>query len=190
MGHVERCGGEEDELPGGNTVYNSIWIRNSSSAKLLCRLLAHILLSSSTHIIYLLSYFLHVSCQPLVHHKWSVCAHSSLLIRVQRKLQAALLTQLPACHRTPAAHHLDHASLEAASDVTLVCCVSLQAMLAFRTLVGFGIPGAVVAFNLLLEFTPTRLRGLFAVGIEGFWTLGTLLQAGMAYALLNTHGWR
>jgi hypothetical protein len=31
-----------------------------------------------------------------------------------------------------------------------------QAMAIFRTLVGFGIPGAVVAFNLLLELTPTR----------------------------------
>jgi hypothetical protein len=65
-----------------------------------------------------------------------------------------------------------------------------QAMAVFRTLVGFGIPGAVVAFNLLLELTPTRLRGMFAVGIEGFWTVGTILQAGFAFGLLNKYGWR
>lgn len=63
-------------------------------------------------------------------------------------------------------------------------------MLAFRTLVGFGIPGAVVAFNLLLELTPTKMRGMFAVGIEGFWTVGTIIQAGFAYGLLNQYGWR
>jgi hypothetical protein len=71
--------------------------------------------------------------------------------------------------------------------------------MAFRTLVGFGIPAATVrlvasadssvgaartalccergcdapaacaqvAFSLLLEFTPARQRGLFAVAIEG-----------------------
>lgn len=67
---------------------------------------------------------------------------------------------------------------------------NFAAMAVFRTLVGFGIPGAVVAFNLLLELTPTRLRGMFAVGIEGFWTIGTILQAGFAFGLLNKYGWR
>lgn len=96
-----------------------------------------------------------------------------------------------------------------------------QALLAFRFLVGLGIPAATVAFNMVLEFTPTRQRGLFAVAIEGeqqaccsklcvlhvnaqtepmpppppwppagFWTIGTVAQAALAYALLNSHGWR
>ncbi|KAF6265574.1 major facilitator superfamily domain-containing protein [Scenedesmus sp. NREL 46B-D3] len=33
---------------------------------------------------------------------------------------------------------------------------NFQALAVFRALVGFGIPGAVVAFNLLLELTPAR----------------------------------
>lgn len=73
-----------------------------------------------------------------------------------------------------------------------LCCITvhLQALLTFRFMVGFGIPAAGVAFNWLLEFSPTRYRGVFAVAIEGFWTLGTLVQAGMAYGMLNHHGWR
>lgn len=35
-----------------------------------------------------------------------------------------------------------------------------------------------------------RLRGQFAVGIEGFWTIGTIVQAGLAYGMLNKYGWR
>lgn len=31
---------------------------------------------------------------------------------------------------------------------------------------------------------------MFAVGIEGFWTIGTILQAGFAFGLLNKYGWR
>jgi MFS family permease len=34
------------------------------------------------------------------------------------------------------------------------------------------------------------LRGHFAVGIEGFWTIGTIVQAGLAYGLLDQYGWR
>lgn len=67
---------------------------------------------------------------------------------------------------------------------------NFHALMAFRALVGFGIPAATVAFNMVLEFTPMRQRGLFAVAIEGFWTIGTVVQAGLAYALLNGKGWR
>jgi hypothetical protein len=31
---------------------------------------------------------------------------------------------------------------------------------------------------------------MFAVGIEGFWTIGTIVQAGFAFGLLNKYGWR
>jgi len=46
---------------------------------------------------------------------------------------------------------------------------NVAALMAFRTLVGFGIPSACVAFNWLGETCPASTRGLFLVGIEGFW---------------------
>lgn len=64
------------------------------------------------------------------------------------------------------------------------------ALLVFRALVGFGIPSACVAFNWLGETCPAATRGLFLVGIEGFWTIGTVAQALLAFALLNRFGWR
>ena len=47
-----------------------------------------------------------------------------------------------------------------------------------------------MAFGMLLEFVPTASRGVFLVGIEGFWTIGTILQGLLAFLLLNTAGWR
>lgn len=67
---------------------------------------------------------------------------------------------------------------------------SFEALLLCRFFVGLGIPGACVSFGLLMEFVPAASRGFFLVAIEGFWTLGTIMQAGLAYALLNDYGWR
>lgn len=67
---------------------------------------------------------------------------------------------------------------------------SFESLLAFRFFVGLGIPGACVSFGLLMEFVPATSRGFFLIAIEGFWTIGTIVQAGLAYALLNDHGWR
>jgi hypothetical protein len=43
---------------------------------------------------------------------------------------------------------------------------------------------------MLLEFVPTASRGVFLVGIEGFWTIGTIIQGLLAFLLLNSLGWR
>lgn len=67
---------------------------------------------------------------------------------------------------------------------------SYTQLLAFRFFVGLGIPGACVSFALLMEFVPAQTRGLYLIAIEGFWTIGTIAQAGLAYALLNDRGWR
>jgi MFS family permease len=44
-------------------------------------------------------------------------------------------------------------------------------------------------FGMMMEFSPAKSRGFFMILIEAFWTFGTILQAGLAYGLLNTHGW-
>jgi hypothetical protein len=43
---------------------------------------------------------------------------------------------------------------------------------ACRAIVGFGVGGAVVPFDLLAEFLPNKHRGTFLIYIEGFWTIG------------------
>eukprot|EP01040_Poterioochromonas_malhamensis_P007299 gene7298-7875_t len=57
-------------------------------------------------------------------------------------------------------------------------------------LVGFGIGGANVPFDLLAELLPVSQRGGFLVYIEYFWTFGSILVAGLAWACLSQSGWR
>jgi MFS family permease len=63
-------------------------------------------------------------------------------------------------------------------------------LIIFRALVGFGIGGANVPFDLLAEFLPTSHRGTFLVYIEYFWSIGSLFVAGLAWTFLSSHGWR
>ena len=65
-----------------------------------------------------------------------------------------------------------------------------ESLLIFRAIVGFGVGGLTVPFDLLAEFLPTSHRGSFLLYIEYFWTLGSLFVAGMAWIILNNSGWR
>lgn len=57
-------------------------------------------------------------------------------------------------------------------------------LLILRTLVGFGLGGAPVAFSLFAEFLPNKTRGISLILIEIFWTIGTVLGAGLAWFAL------
>jgi putative MFS transporter len=59
-----------------------------------------------------------------------------------------------------------------------------------RATVGFGVGGAVVPFDLLAEFLPNNHRGKFLIYIEGFWTVGSIFVAGVAWWMLSSGGWR
>lgn len=67
---------------------------------------------------------------------------------------------------------------------------SFGALLLFRCLVGIGIGGLAVPFDLLSEFLPTAQRGKMMMAIQYFWTFGTLLVAALAWASLDARGWR
>lgn len=54
----------------------------------------------------------------------------------------------------------------------------------------FLIGGVTVPFDLLAEFLPNSHRGRFLIYIEGFWTLGSIFVAGVAWASLSNEGWR
>jgi MFS family permease len=63
-------------------------------------------------------------------------------------------------------------------------------LLAFRALVGFGVGGSTIPFDLLAEFLPNSHRGRFLIYIEYFWTIGSMFVAATAWVLLSDYGWR
>eukprot|EP01036_Dinobryon_divergens_P026166 gene26166-34783_t len=67
---------------------------------------------------------------------------------------------------------------------------SYYVLIMLRSLVGFGVGGVYVPFDLLAEFLPPSHRGRFLIYIEFFWTIGSLMVAGLAWLLLPTYGWR
>lgn len=65
-----------------------------------------------------------------------------------------------------------------------------ESLLIFRAIVGFGVGGLTVPFDLLAEFLPSGDRGKFLMYIEYFWTFGSMFVAGVAWASLDQIGWR
>eukprot|EP00762_Andalucia_godoyi_P000081 ANDGO_02415.mRNA.1 Putative transporter svop-1 len=68
--------------------------------------------------------------------------------------------------------------------------LSFGMLLFTRFMVGAGVANSAVAFSLLSEFLPIGFRGKCLMWIELFWTLGTVLEVGLAWAVLSSYGWR
>ena len=83
-----------------------------------------------------------------------------------------------------------------ASSLIVVCgflsgtAPSFEWLLFFRVVVGFGVGGLTVPFDLLAEFLPVAERGKFLIYIEYFWTFGSMFVAGVAWIALEKIGWR
>ncbi|GGM09007.1 MFS transporter [Deinococcus aerophilus] len=72
---------------------------------------------------------------------------------------------------------------------------TVAVLVALRFLTGFAIGGTLpVDYAMMAEFIPTAWRGRFLVYLESFWALGTVLVAGLAWALSTAlppaEGWR
>ena len=67
---------------------------------------------------------------------------------------------------------------------------SFWTLVVTRLLVGFGVGGSGVAFAMFSEFLPAAKRGEYLVYIEVFWTVGTLIGAGIAWGTLTQLSWR
>jgi MFS family permease len=59
-----------------------------------------------------------------------------------------------------------------------------------QAIVGFGIGGLIVPFDLLAEFLPTESRGRSLLYVNYFWTFGSLFVNGCAWGILGSDGWR
>ncbi|KAL2643699.1 hypothetical protein R1flu_011286 [Riccia fluitans] len=63
-------------------------------------------------------------------------------------------------------------------------------LLLSRALVGFGLGGAVVVFALAMEILPVKRRGFWLVFLEFFWTIGSIGEALLAWAIIPHTNWR
>ena len=59
-----------------------------------------------------------------------------------------------------------------------------------RMLVGFGLGGVPVAYNLCAEFLPSKNRGVYLSSLEFFWSFGSMISALLAWAILPKSSWR
>ncbi|GBG77662.1 hypothetical protein CBR_g24109 [Chara braunii] len=63
-------------------------------------------------------------------------------------------------------------------------------LLVTRGVTGFGIGGGGVVFSLVLEFAPVRGRGFWLVTISLAWTVGSILEALLAWMVMPSMSWR
>nr|XP_043628057.1 organic cation/carnitine transporter 7-like [Erigeron canadensis] len=63
-------------------------------------------------------------------------------------------------------------------------------LLILRCFIGVGLGCGHVFTSWFLEFLPTAKRGTWMVVFATFWTLGTILEASLAWSIMPNFGWR
>lgn len=76
------------------------------------------------------------------------------------------------------------------AGVACAFATSFEMLLVLRLFVGVGVAGAHVAFSLLVEWMPPRLRGRVGIALSIWWSVGAVLEAVVARLVMPTLGWR
>ncbi|GAB4823994.1 hypothetical protein N2152v2_011040 [Parachlorella kessleri] len=63
-------------------------------------------------------------------------------------------------------------------------------LLVGRAVVGLALGGTPIIITLYVEFMPSAQRGRWSLMLHFFWTLGTMFEAVLAWAVLPPLGWR
>ncbi|PWA54795.1 General substrate transporter [Artemisia annua] len=63
-------------------------------------------------------------------------------------------------------------------------------LLILRCTVGVGLGGGHICSSWVLEFIPISNRGLWMVVLSTFWTVGTIMEASLAWWIMPKYGWR
>ena len=87
-------------------------------------------------------------------------------------------------------------SLRCSTGLTLLAGVgsalapTFSALCFARMVVGFGLGGVPVAYNLCAEFLPSKKRGVYLSSLEFFWSFGSMISALLAWTILPKSSWR
>ncbi|KAF0694376.1 Aste57867_14745 [Aphanomyces stellatus] len=63
-------------------------------------------------------------------------------------------------------------------------------LMVCRAMVGFGVSGALVPFDLMAEFLPDTERARVLLAFQLFWTVGIAFVAIVAWVVIDAWGWR
>lgn len=67
---------------------------------------------------------------------------------------------------------------------------SFLMLVSLRFLVGVGVAGTCVPFDILIEMIPKAWRSTTGLWIMSFWSIGSLYVAGSAWLIVESWGWR